>query len=272
METKHHIILSAPAAQNGDQTQNNPTRRKWFALALGGFLFTSIFALLAPPVEAQCQQWNVGHGWRFKQGPTNVDMNLHQNGTVVTGTASHVIRAENGGRNITGAFIHDTTVSGDVDGTVKGDHFAVHIHWNNNTTGVYNGTIRPSGKIEGTGYNQATPSQKVNWYSETSMECADAAAAPIKSSASVLKGAGFAKPKPATSTQLPVYGPTPTGGGGFYQMHTPAPSPEAAESASAEADESSSNDTEDQHGKHKKNKNKKKHHHHHDDDQNQGND
>jgi hypothetical protein len=260
MKTKHEPTLSTPVIKSGDHVRNNTIRRKWFAIALGGFLFTSIFALSAPPVEAQCQYWDVSGKWQFKQGSRqaalDVTLDLRQKGrTVITGTASHQPAGTTG-------------VSGNVDGTVEGDSFAVHIYWANNTVGVYDGTIRPSGKIEGTGYEQRSPSIKVNWHSTGVMKCAEAAAAPaaapVKSSASVLKDGSFAKPKPATT---PVSGSGTAGG--FIQMHTPTPAP----TASAEADDSSSKDTEDQPGKHKKNKNKKnKHHHHHDDDQDQGND
>lgn len=173
MKTEYNSTRSTVEVKSGDHTRNNSIRRKWSALALGGFLFTSIFALSAPPVEAQCKQWNVGHGWRFKQGTLPVEMNLQQKGIVVTGTASHIVHRRIKDSNP--GFDEDRaeTMSGDVDGTVKGDRFAVRIHWNNNTVGVYEGTIGPSGRIEGKGYEQSTPRTKVRWYSETHMVCAD---------------------------------------------------------------------------------------------------
>ncbi len=216
MKTKHHSLLSAPEIRRGGKTLNSTIHRKWSALALGGFLFTSIFALSAPPVEAQCQQWNVGHGWRFKQGWLNVDLDLHQKGTVITGTARYNTTASGGtfGGNFGGA----TSVTvGDVDGTVKGDSFAVRIHWDNNTTGVYNGTIGPSGRIEGTGYNQATPSKKVNWYSDTHMACADAA--PVKPSAPTQSSGHMPKPAaPAVSPGWAGRWETRTAQGGHYEI------------------------------------------------------
>jgi hypothetical protein len=265
MKTKYHSTLSAAEAKGGDQTLNNPIRPRWFALALGGFLFTSIFALSAPPVEAQCQQWDVGHAWRFKQGPTNVDLDLDQNGTVITGKANHKIYVKE--------FEGLANVRGTVDGTVKGDSFAVHIYWTNNTVGVYNGTIGPSGKIEGTGYEQGSPSIKVNWYSLGVMKCADATPATPKARPTRTPSADPAvaadawinqelrKRKRAKPAATPVSGSGTAGG--FIQMHTPAPTP------SAEADESPSSDTDDQH---KKNKKKNKRHRHQEDDQDQGND
>jgi hypothetical protein len=195
MKTKYST-LSAAEAKSRDRILSSACaiRGRWWAVALGGFVFTSLFALPAPPVEAECEQWNVGHGWRFKQGTTNVDLDLHQNGTVVTGTATHMTYTPDGSHG-------KSRVDGDVDGTVEGDHFAVHIQWDNNTTGVYDGTIRPSGRIEGTGYNQATPRIKVRWHSETSMVCADTAAQPINPAPPPIKSSGK---MPAEPTPKPI--------------------------------------------------------------------
>ena len=189
MKIKYNSTLSAPAGGGGDQRRANPIRPSWFALALGGFLFTSIFALSAPPVEAQCQQWDVSGKWQFKQGwgqgAINVLVDLSQTGrTVITGTASHV---PPGG---------DLT-NGTVDGTMEGDSFAVKIYWENNTIGVYEGTIRPSGRIEGKGWEQATRRTKVRWYSKTTMKCADAAAPPTNPPPT---GPAQPTPKPLKST------------------------------------------------------------------------
>ena len=257
--------------QSGDQKLNNPIRPKWFALALGGLLFTSIFALSAPPAEAECQQWNVGHGWRFKQGTIAVDMNLHQNGTVITGTAGHIfyVRESDGVLGMGGHGGYKD-VRGTVDGTVERDSFAVKIYWDNNTIGVYDGTIRPSGRIEGKGWEQSTPRTKVNWHSVTTMVCADAAAAQAAAPATPkpIRSSGKAKPSaaPLPVTTYDANDPNRKGRGFINGLSnpTPTPSPEAAESAS--------DDTQDQHKKNKKNKKKNKHHHHDDDDQNQGND
>lgn len=194
MTTKYNSTLSAADANSGDRPRNNSIRRQWSALALGGFLFTSIFALSTPLVSAQCEQWSVGHGWRLKQGGINVDLDLQQKGTVITGRARHDIDKKNGSSAPMGSFGEIGTVRGTVDGTVEGDSFAVKIYWDNNTIGVYKGTIRPSGKIEGKGYNQATPRAKVNWYSDTRMVCADAAPSGTKQA-----GSDAAKSDPAAA-------------------------------------------------------------------------
>jgi len=204
MKTQYNSARSTIEAEGSDRGQSTLTRRRRFALALGGFLLTSLFTLPAPLAEAQCSQWNVGHGWRFKQGPTNVDLNLQQKGRVVTGTATHNITTASSD-NVMGSFGGVTSVSGTVDGTVEGDSFAVKIYWENNTIGVYNGTIRPSGKIEGTGYKQGSSRTKVNWYSETRMVCAgEAAAEPTKAAPPLMNP----PPKPiAKSGKVPANPP-----------------------------------------------------------------
>jgi hypothetical protein len=273
MKTKHHhIILSAPEIQSGDQTLNNSIRRKWFALALGGFLFTSIFALSASLVEAGCQQYDVSGQWTIEQGSFVIPVALTQNGKTVSGTAFHVSHNKSEESHVD---TNDNYVHGQVTGTVEGESFNVQINWSGGGAGVYRGTIN-QGVLAGTTYDKNNPASTASWHTAHYFNCAAAPAAPAAPAPPAPPK--LHKAKPATSTQLPVYGPTPVSGsgtkGGFIQMYgttpTPTPSAEAAESASAEGDESSSNDTEDQHGKHKKNK--KKHHHHHDDDQNQGND
>jgi hypothetical protein len=212
MNTKYHSTQPVADARNRDEIPSSACaiRGRWLAVALGGFLFPSILALPASSAEAQCKQWNVGHGWRFKQGPTAVDVDLHQNGTVITGTAVHLLYVPLPDTVFGASHGGFKNVSGTVDGTVEDDSFAVKIYWENNTIGVYDGTIRPSGRIEGRGYEQATPRKKVNWYSVSTMKCADAAPAappPLDSSGKVpaptpkpIKSSGKAKVSAATPT------------------------------------------------------------------------
>jgi hypothetical protein len=182
MKTKYHSNLSVADAQNRDRilSSTGAIRGRWLGVALGGFLFTSIFALSAPPVEAQCKQWNVGGEWRFKQGTLPVKMNLRRKGIVITGTASFTGAIKKGEGGLGGSFGETGLIHGTVDGTLEGDSFAVKIEWDNNTTGVYEGTIGPSGKIEGKGWERRSPRTKVRWYSETRMVCADKEAAQPK--------------------------------------------------------------------------------------------
>lgn len=271
MKTNPHSILSAPVTDCGNQTQNSSIRRKRFALALGGFLFTSLFALSAPPVKAQCQQWNFSGQWEIRQGSFLLSLALNQTGTVVTGTAVST--------NSTSKLL----MHGQVGGTAEGDSFLVTINWPNGGGGVYKGKMRPNGTLHGVTSDKNHPTtSRASWEALTTFKCADAAPAPagtpITSSASGLKGStGFVKPKPdkepnaaadewinqELSKRKKATEPTPKPRGFINGLQLATPTP------SAEADESSSDDTQDQHKKNKKNK--KKHHHHDGDDQNQGN-
>ena len=303
MKTKP--ILSAAVTQRSDKTLTNSIRRKWFAVALSGFLVTSMFALLPSPAQAECPQgWDLSGKWWAKQNNGSfVEFNLTQNGTELTGTARTL--ASNRRCPVTGF--------------IKGNKFKVGVTWRaGSSEGVYTGTVSPHGFIEGSTYDYFALGAHATWYCQSQFQCA-----PIKSSAEMLKNnsASFAKPpasqskpdlkdfskvmpnaesapaatpkpikssgkyKPAPASQDPKAAATYKNGlpsnadkpnvgtkGGFIQMFptTPTPSPEAQQAA-----ESASNDTQDQQNdaqdQHKKNKKNKKHHHH-DDDENQGND
>jgi hypothetical protein len=196
MKLKYNSSLSAAKPQIGGPIQHDRVRRRWSALTFGGLLVTSICALSAPSLEAQCKQWNVGHAWRFKQGALIVNMDLHQEGIVVTGTASFTGTTKKSEGGLFGSFGATGTINGTVDGTVEDDQYAVKIYWDNNDIGIYTGTIRPSGRIEGKGYEQKSRRIKVNWYSETTMKCADAAVQPTKPAPNV----PASTPKPIKST------------------------------------------------------------------------
>ena len=233
MKTKHHTILSALAIQGGDQTLNNPIRSRWFALGLGGFLFSLILAL-SPSAEAQCKRWDVSGNWVIEQSNgIHEALNLQQgkwqgNSAHLTGTAAVSVPDP-----ANGSF-SKPQYAGAVSGGITDNVFTLLIK-REMAQYRYTGVIGPSGKIEGTN------DIKVRWVGSRSMKCADARSFTFEDK----KERGFINGLPSG---------------------TPTPTP------SAEANESSSSDTEDQQGKHKKNKkkNKKKHRHHHDDDENQG--
>ena len=170
MKTKYTSTSSAADVQTAARTLDNSIRRKWFALTLGGFLFTSIFALSPSPVNGQCPQgWNVSGGWRFKQSNQGVPNSLRlsvDGGGNISGQA----RYQTGGR--------DTSVGGLVSGRFSGSEIELVISWSNGLTGVYNGRIDSQGMITGTGYEKSTPSKKVSWSSERPMTCGEQAPQP----------------------------------------------------------------------------------------------
>jgi hypothetical protein len=167
METKHHINLLKPVTQSGDQTLNNPIRRKWFALALSGLLFTSIFALSAPLVEAGCQQWDVSGQWelRFNSGANSgaiVKVNLQQQGANLSGI---------------GEFPQAHGVGGQISGNITVNAFAMTLTAD---TVVYRflGTVDSTGKMEGTARRSSGKIERLtddgaHWVSSRRMKCAD---------------------------------------------------------------------------------------------------
>jgi hypothetical protein len=201
MKTRHQLNLSAPVIQSGDQTQNDPIRRKWSALALGGFFFTSILALSALPVEAQCEQYDVSGQWTIEQGSYIISVALTQKGKTVSGTASQVHGNTKGGDEL-------RTVHGQVNGTVEGDSFNVQINWSGGGAGVYSGAIHP-GRValgmEGTTYDKNKPSSTASWSTQHNFDCAAAAAATPKP----IKSSGKAKPAPAQTQPAPASTPLP---------------------------------------------------------------
>jgi hypothetical protein len=169
MKTKHQLNLSAPVIQSGDQTQNNPIRRKWSALAFGGFLFTSVFALSALPVEAQCEQYDVSGQWTIEQGSYRISVALNQNGKTVSGTASQVH-----GKTTGHGDVH--IVQGQVNGTVEGDSFHVQINWSGGGAGDYSGTIGGANLgMAGTTHDKNKPTSTASWLTNHHFDCADAA-------------------------------------------------------------------------------------------------
>ena len=67
-------------------------------------------------------------------------------------------------------------VSGDVDGMIDNANIQLIIHWDrlsnlNGSTGVYNGTVSPQGRMSGTAYDQEHPETKANWFISQLAQC-----------------------------------------------------------------------------------------------------
>ena len=111
---------------------------------------------------AQCARWNLAGAWTFVQSNnTSPRFSLLQTTTKgLQGSASYA-----------GPF---GEVRGSVDGESKGDQFKVTAYWDNETTGVYEGTISPTGRISGRTHDAQHPNVVANWYSNRTAKCADA--------------------------------------------------------------------------------------------------
>jgi hypothetical protein len=120
----------------------------------------SISIAFSTAALAECARWNLDGEWTFVQSNnTSPIFTLRQTSTGLQGSAHCGA----------GTF----AVSGSVDGESKGDQFKVTAYWNNETTGVYEGTIGPQGRISGRTHDAQHPNVVANWYSNRTATCAD---------------------------------------------------------------------------------------------------
>lgn len=188
MKTKHQLNLLAPAIQRGDQTRNNPIPRKWFALALGGLLLTSICALLPSPAQAQCQRWDVSGQWLIHhKGGGQLQLNLQQGdwqGTSANISGTGRLTNEDlpqarrggrrGGRGRGEAKEELPDYAADISGGITSNSVSMKV-----TLGSfilrYRGTIDPNGRISGDYHFENKPADTKQWSSLKTMKCADEA-------------------------------------------------------------------------------------------------
>lgn len=87
-------------------------------------------------------------------------------------------------------YNYNIKFTGDVDGTLTGSALSFTIHWmqqgdvfglkNDYSTGVYTGTIRPTGRLEGSAYDAEHPDHAARWFAEDRLVCAPPDAGPPK--------------------------------------------------------------------------------------------
>ena len=138
------------------------------------FFFVTLITFSTSSSRAQCAQWDVSGYQLLKQGTTSVALNLIQNGSLVSGNAEYDALINDGAD-----FVR---IRGDVDGSVQGNNFNVHVYWNyNGLIGVYDGVISPQGRAEGDGYGKENPSKKFLWFIRDPVKCSAApkAASPL---------------------------------------------------------------------------------------------
>lgn len=116
--------------------------------------------LLLMPIHSQAQcTWNAtGRRYVYQVRQENVIvMTLVQEGGVVAGTAT--------------LKVGDRNLQGRVTGSIDGDNFSVEIAWPDNLTGVYNGRIMPTGKMNGGTYDKRKPNSQQAWRTEEPLKC-----------------------------------------------------------------------------------------------------
>jgi len=128
----------------------------------------------------------------------DVLFSFKQSGTDLSGTAvwTHEVRE--------GDEILATHIRGGVHGTLIGENLNIEVRWNNNSTGVYQGTVSQNG-MAGTNYDKQHPQARVSWYAEKSVSCAPSLRE--EKPASAHTDTGFYKPKPVSQAAAAGAGP-----------------------------------------------------------------
>lgn len=165
------------------------------------FLLAAVLVLVPISVRSQCTTWDAGGRWDIKQPNVEspIQLTLQQNGRVLTGKAK-------------GTFVRRVPFRSDidyntglVDGTIDGDSLSIQIYWSNSQmmgngkVGVYNATVRPSGRLEGEAYEKSTPKVRYSWFSQGVLRCLPPPPPPVVSKPPKSTG----KPKPVKSTGKP---------------------------------------------------------------------
>ena len=179
MKAKHHSIQSAPITQSGEKSLTTANRSKSFVLALSGFLFISVGALLPSPAHAQCKRWDVSGKWGIEVEGANgtrvaiwVDVQQGEwKGTSanLTGTGKIPTNVSVGGKG----FPLVTALTGNI----TDNSFGLITKFGNQRI-YYSGEIRPDGVLSGTYRVEREPFGKGNtpWSATKNMQCVEGGA------------------------------------------------------------------------------------------------
>ena len=119
-------------------------------------------SLVPSPAQAACRGWSVAGKWELQQSNRFATIvTLTQTGSQLRGTAHALTTRIGGGKDL----------RGQLDGSLKGNRLSFTVFWGPNVVGVYNGTISPTGRIEGVTYDKRNPGARASWYSTTRMKC-----------------------------------------------------------------------------------------------------
>lgn len=179
------------------------------AVRRAALIVAALLGLLPIAARSQCANWDArGEHIIFQKNDSlSFVLNIEQNGRVLTGTAKY--DAKTGKSGLLGQFDERTSVVGTVDGTLVGDAFSIQIFWPENLTGVYNGKILPSGRLDGETYDKNNSKIRQTWRSEGVLKClppAAPAAPPTPLRPPPIRRTGRA-PKPAAVEPEPLKPP-----------------------------------------------------------------
>jgi hypothetical protein len=166
------------------------------ATLLCGLLFAAVVALLPISARAQCANWDASVNIALIQpGSKPMELYLIQNGKRVTGNAGAIVQ------NSSGHGEH--RMAGIVDGSLDGDSFSVQIYWDNGQTGVYQGKVLLSGRLDGEAWEKSSPNVRLPWHTDGLLGCPQPPKPPPPPP---IKSSGKARSEPPAPTPPP---PTP---------------------------------------------------------------
>ena len=165
---------------------------------LCGLLAVTVLALLPSSAGAQCSggNWDANAHMVLRQpGSKPIEIWLSHRGKGIQGTALAIVRKDNndGERRMTGT----------IDGSFDGDNFSVQIYWDNGQTGVYNGKVLLSGRLDGEAWEKRSPNVRLPWHTDEGLNCRILSPPPVIPKP--IKSTGKARPAP----QPPAPQPTP---------------------------------------------------------------
>jgi len=128
-------------------------------------------AMSFPVAARACSQWDVSGQWTAVQSNgAKPNFSLQQSGSGIQGQANDTYVHKDACVVVAcGDDYYDRP--GSVDGSIDGNTIELKAYWDNNSIGVYSGTIGPQGRIEGTTYDQRNPQTRAEWYSDRTMKC-----------------------------------------------------------------------------------------------------
>jgi hypothetical protein len=132
-------------------------------IAVGWLALAAAFAGGSSDASAAsaCQQWDVNGRWYIQQsGDSYGYFDVEQQGNLLQG------------RGFADSLSSRGPLRGPLDGVLNGNDVQITVYWHGNVVGVYNGTIGPTGRVEGRTFDKRHPSTRAAWFTSNRMKCA----------------------------------------------------------------------------------------------------
>jgi hypothetical protein len=129
-----------------------------------------VLLLVPEAAHAACAQWNIPSVMNVRQGKYLVVFRLVQKGSGLRGSAD-VLIGKRTDHPLHGTRWEQQKTTGSADGSIIGSKFAVNVYWSGRSIGVYEGSVGPQGRVEGTTFDRMNPKSLANWFSTGLIEC-----------------------------------------------------------------------------------------------------